>query len=74
MKSCKGCKHAVWDRTASGALHRNGDGMCTVVVNIPPLAKSMRWDTAFGDVTYTVYPINRHTDLDDHCAYYQRVR
>lgn len=26
--TCVGCIYAEWDRTASGSLHRSGDGRC----------------------------------------------
>lgn len=72
MKSCKGCKHAEWHRTAAGKLHPSGTGMCKYPWKMPVLPASMYWirDSfiPYGGV------INRRKELHAHCAYYEQER
>ena len=39
---CAGCKHAEWKRTAKGALHPSGEGLCVhpILSNPPKIPKS----------------------------------
>ena len=43
MKSCIGCVHAEWNKTANGRLHPSGDGRCKYPYVLPPLPASMYW-------------------------------
>ena len=69
MKTCKGCKHADWDKTVAGKLHPSGDGLCTKVVRIPVLSQAYNW---VYDTVYTGGEINRRVQLKDHCAYFAK--
>jgi hypothetical protein len=69
MKDCTDCKYAEWHVTERGRLHPSGNGDCKVEIKTPVLPGSMYW-------LYKPEPlgggINRHEELDDHCAYYTR--
>lgn len=70
MKNCTGCKHALWDETKAGRLHPKGGGVCKYPIKIPELPQAFYWQwyepRACGGY------INRHQELKDHCAYYER--
>ena len=68
MKTCKGCKWAEWNRTASGRLHPNGGGRCTFQVKIPVLPQAFYW--IGGEPRPMGGQINRKEEHKDHCAYY----
>ena len=71
MKSCVGCKHAEWKRTAAGKLHPSGDGDCKYPYKSPPLPASMFW--LYGHAYKPLGGhINRRRELKDHCTYYMR--
>jgi len=71
MKNCTNCKHADWNKTASGRLHPSGDGRCAYPYKMPELPASMYW------IRKAPAPhgghINRRDDLKDHCAYFTRA-
>ena len=74
MKDCNGCKHAKWQRTASGRLHPSGDGQCEFEVKMPVLPASMNWGYMFHRTTPKPSGgrINRREPLKDHCPCYER--
>lgn len=45
MRSCIGCVHANWTKTANGRLHPSGEGRCTYPYRVPELPASMYWLT-----------------------------
>lgn len=69
MKTCKGCTHADWDKTVAGKLHPSGEGRCTYEYKRRVLPQAYYWlcETAFSGGE-----INRHTEFDDHCIYFER--
>jgi hypothetical protein len=70
MKNCTKCKYAEWNKTKTGRLHPSGDGSCTYQYKIPKLPESMHWITKprpYGGW------INRNSELNDHCVYYQEM-
>ena len=71
MKDCTNCKHAKWETTKIGRLHKSGYGLCEYPWKMPPLPAAMYW---MQDMTPKPYggPINRHKELEDHCAYFAR--
>ena len=76
MKSCVGCKYAVWHRTAAGKLHPSGDGACAYVWVAPPLPAAMYFPTHKRDdpsspIVCGGY-INRNTELKSDCACYTK--
>lgn len=66
MKSCIGCVHADWAKTANGRLHPSGDGRCTYSYQLPPLPVSMYW-IFFYEKTPSGGYINRRRDSDKVC-------
>ena len=70
MTNCTNCKHASWKKTASGRLHPNGNGICTVEIKLPPLPAS-KWWSGFGSEPRPVGgQINRRKELKTDCPYY----
>ncbi len=41
MRTCNGCKFAIWIRKVNGSLHPCGDGYCTYSYVIKKLPASM---------------------------------
>lgn len=75
MKNCTHCKHAVWQKTAAGRLHPSGAGKCGYEVKMPKLPASMWWTGVFGKKAKPFGGhINRHKDLPDHCAFFEREK
>ena len=72
MRSCKDCKHADWQRTANGRLHRGGFGQCTYEYVMPALPQSKWWLGGKCPIPYGG-PIERKKELKDHCVYWARV-
>lgn len=73
MKNCTNCKHAQWDKTAAGRLHPSGEGRCGYQVQLPKLPASMWWPRPLsGAPKPSGGRINRHKDLPDHCAFFER--
>lgn len=72
MKTCLGCKHAWWRKTAAGKLHSSGEGICRFPYAVPPLPASMYW---FGNQPPRPKGglINRHEENNGHCTYYNRT-
>ena len=70
MKNCTYCKHAKWDRTATGRLHPSGDGRCGWKVKLPLLPPSMSWGLGRSDPRPYGGHINRRQELKDHCPYF----
>lgn len=70
MKSCVGCKYALWVKTTKGRMHPSGDGRCVYPYKIPVLPKSMHW--TFREPAPNGGYINRRQDLPDHCVYFIR--
>lgn len=70
MKNCTGCKHALWKTTASGRLHPSGDGQCKHPWKLPELPQAFSW-VGSQPKPWGGY-INRRTELNDHCVYFER--
>ncbi len=70
MKSCVGCCHANWKKTAAGKLHPSGDGRCGYVYKVPQLPASMYFIN--GEPKPAGGLINRREELNDHCPYFNR--
>ena len=68
MKTCVGCKYALWKYAKGLRLHPSGDGTCKYPYNVPKLPASMYWIGA------TPMPsggyINRRKDFEEHCVYW----
>jgi hypothetical protein len=71
--NCKDCKHAQWDKTATGRLRPTGGGRCTVTIEVPPLPQSMFWNSWSGVIKPSGGRIDRHNDLRADCHYYEKV-
>jgi hypothetical protein len=71
VKTCKWCKYADWNKTASGRLSPSGDGKCGYSYKIPPAPQAFYFlgGTPF---LYGGY-INRKQELKDHCAYWRHA-
>jgi hypothetical protein len=68
MKTCNGCKHAEWFKTAAGRLHPSGDGTCKYPYKVPPLPAALYW---IGGVPVpSGWRINRREEHNDHCPYW----
>lgn len=69
MKTCKGCRHAEWKRTANGKLHPDGSGKCIYEWRMPPLpACKSWWSFPFALTT----SIDRKKDLLIHCPCWEQ--
>lgn len=70
MKTCRGCKWAVWQKTAAGKLHQSGNGRCTYPWKMPAIPASMYWmgTTPSPNGGY----ISRKDELKDRCTYFSR--
>lgn len=69
MKSCIGCRHADWKRTARGCLHPSGDGFCQFTVKMPVLSAAQYWlSTPRQGGGF----ISRREELHDHCPCFER--
>ena len=66
MKSCIGCKHADWKRTAKGGLHPSGEGRCKYPYEVPPIPAAMYWMSLRPPTPYGGY-IDRHEEKDEVC-------
>lgn len=71
MKTCKGCKHAIWHRTVAGKLHQSGKGVCGYEYAVPKLPASRHWGGSGAPFPYGGV-INRHEELKEHCVYWTR--
>lgn len=71
MKNCTDCKHALWDETKAGRLHPKGGGVCKYPWRMPALPQSLYWPGRTAPSPFGGF-INRHQELKDHCAYYER--
>ena len=72
MKNCNGCKYASWDKTKNGRLHPSGYGKCLFGFKIPPLPASWFYITKPNLGGSGI--INRKTEFNDHCPYYNYDR
>ena len=70
MKTCMGCKYAMWDRTKTGRLSPSGEGRCQFGYVLPKLPQSMYWSS--GEPHPWGGQIERKAELKDHCTYWQR--
>jgi len=61
MKQCLDCIHANWRRTKSGALHPNGDGLCTHRLTSADAIRELLPAAGFAQI-YTTYPWIRRKD------------
>ena len=68
MKTCNGCKYAMWKKTKTGSLCPSGIGTCEYRYKIPSLPKSMYFVASPGIVKSA---ISRHVEFTDHCVYYE---
>jgi hypothetical protein len=71
MRTCIGCQHADWRKTANGRLHPSGDGQCRYEYKVPALPQSMYWIGRAPEPSGR--HISRKDELKDHCAYYLRA-
>ena len=70
MKTCNGCKYAIWRATANGRLHPSGDGRCAYQYKIPPVPSSFYF---ISEPHPCGGHISRKRELKDHCAYWCSV-
>lgn len=70
MKYCTDCKHAEWQRTTSGRLHRSGDGQCKYPWKMPALPAAFYWISSGGPSGGLV---NRKRENAEHCVYWARA-
>ncbi len=72
MKSCVGCKYAVWKKRNGGNLHPSGEGQCDYPVKIQKLPNAFYW---VGWNGYEPEPnggqINRKETYKNDCIYYE---
>ena len=68
MKTCIGCKYALWKKTKTNRLHPSGDGTCEYLYKIPKLPASMYW---IGNIPIPCGGyINRNRESEEHCVYW----
>lgn len=70
MKICLHCKHAKWNKTATGRLHPSGDGRCIYPWKMPQIPACMYWIGVSPSPTGGY--ITRKSDRKDHCVYFAR--
>ena len=73
MKTCKGCKYAVWERTRAGRLHPSGEGKCDWKYKPPPLPRAFYYLGGEVPAPLGGY-INRHEEFTDHCPYWSAAQ
>lgn len=67
MKSCKHCRYAEWNRTASGRLSPTGDGRCAFPIRMPAIPAAFYFVGSSERPPVVGGFVNRHRELKRDC-------